>query len=363
MEEPKAIYRRNAYDAPQDVKLMIWQNAIQLYDVHTLAFIESVPLKKLSHLTEENESVIIHLKDTDDVKIILEDDHPLLPEIKKAQKKVWIKPGGKVAILTGVVIVVILFLNIVFSSLVADVGLKLITPEYEAKLGDEMFQSSIPLTAVDGKRTALIQSFANKLELSKKYKINVSVVESKDINAFAIPGGHIIVYSGLIEKMGNNYEELVALLGHEVSHINERHTTRAFLKELSSKLFLIFFMDVSQVGAILLLNADKLRSLSYSRGLEKEADEEGLNIMLRNKVNVNGMVQLFETLQKADTTGAPPDMLNTHPLTKQRIRYTKTNIRKANQRDAVVNAELQQLWVNIKNNKFPGEEEIPEEGF
>lgn len=361
MEEQKAIYRKNAYDEPLDVKLLIYQDAIHLYDVHKLSFVGSLSLRKMSHLTEENEQVTIHFRDSEDVKLVLEDDHPILPDIRKAQKKVWIKPGGKVMILTGVVIAVVIFLNFIFSSLVADVGLKLITPEYEAKLGNEMFQSAIPSTSLDGKRTAMMQSFADKLQLSDKYRIQVSVIRSDDINAFAIPGGHIVVYTGLIDKM-KSYEELVALLGHEASHINERHTTRAILKELSSKLFLIFFMDVSQVGAILLMNADKLRGLSYSRKLEREADEEGLNIMLKNKVNVNGMIQLFETLQQADTVYTP-DILNTHPLTEKRISYTKENIRKANQRDAVVNAELHRLWTNIKTNKFPGEDAIPEELF
>lgn len=361
MEDPKAIYRKNAYDTPLEVRLMIYQDAVQMYDVASLIYIDSLPFRKMSHLTEENEQVIIHFKNNDDIKLILEDDHPLLPGIKKAQRKIWIKPGGKVVILTCVVIAVIIFLNFIFSSLVADVGLKLITPEYEAKLGDEMFQSAIPATSIDGKRTAMMQSFANKLQLSSNYKIQVSVLKSDDINAFAVPGGHIVIYSGLIDRM-QYYEELVALLGHEASHINERHTTRAILKELSSKLFLIFFMDVSQVGAILLLNADKLRGLSYSRRLEKQADEEGLKIMLENKVNVKGMVKLFETLKQADTLYTP-DILNTHPLTEKRIRYTRKNIQQAKQRDAVVDAELQQLWINIKTNKFPGESEIPEEGF
>lgn len=340
---------------------MVYQDAIQLYDAGSLLYIDALPFRKMSHLTEENEQVIVHFKHSDDIKIVMEDDHPLIPEIRKAQKKVWIKPGGKVVILTGVVIAVILFLNFIFSSLVADVGLKLITPEYESKLGDEIFQSAIPPTMIDGKRTQMIQSFANKLTLSSKYNIQVSVVKSDDINAFAVPGGHIVVFSGLIEKM-RSYEELVALLGHEASHINERHTTRAFLKELSSKLFLIFFMDVSQVGAILLLNADKLRSLSYSRELEKEADEAGLKIMVKNKVDVNGMVRLFETLQLADTIQTP-DILNTHPLTKKRINYTKKNIRAYKQTDALADPVLQQLWINIKTNKFPGEDEIPEGDF
>lgn len=359
MEGPVAIYRKTAYETPQEVNLMVYQEAIQMYDVQSSAFVGSLPLKKLSHLTQEQETVIIHFKDDEDRKLVLDDDHPMLPEIRKAEKRPFLKPGGKVAVLTLVVIASILFLNHIFSSIVADIGLRLITPAYESELGAQMFQSAVPPTAIDGKRTAMIQSFADRLELSKQYKIQVSVMKSDELNAFAVPGGNIVVYSGLLEKLGS-YEELVALLGHEATHINERHTTRSILKELSSKLFLIFFMDVSQVGAILLLNADKLRGLSYSRSLEQEADEKGLEIMRRNRVEMGGMLRLFETLKQADTLGTP-DILNTHPLTEKRIRYTKDNIGAANQRDAVIDPELQRLWLQIKTNRFPGEELMPEE--
>ncbi len=360
MEEALALYKKTAYDEPVPVKLMIYQDAIQMYDTVTSAYIDALPFKKMSHLVEENEAVTVHFKHSDDIKLVLEDDHPLVPEIRKAQKKRWLKPGGKVVVLTAVVVIVVLFLNFVFSSLVADVGLKLITPQYEAQLGDEMYQSAVPPNLLDGKRTALIQSFAGKLKLSDTYQIQVSVVKSDDINAFAVPGGHIVVFSGLIDRM-ESYEELVALLAHEASHINERHTTRGILKELSSKLFLIFFMDVSQVGAILLLNADRLRGLSYSRRLEREADEEGLKIMLKNRVDANGMIALFNTLKQADTLYTP-EILNTHPLTEKRIKQTKKNISEAGQKDAISDPRLRELWRNLKANKFPGEDQVPE-GF
>ncbi len=357
MEEARAVYRKNAYEDPVEVKLMIYQEAIQMYDVVTSIYLSSLPFKQLSHFTQQQDEVVVHFKDNDDVKLILEDDHPLLPEIRKAEKKKWLKPGGKVAILTLAVIAAVIFFNYIFSSLVADIGLKLITPEYEAQLGDQMFQSTVSPTSLDGKRTAMVQSFANKLELSKTYNIQVSVLKSDEINAFAVPGGHIVIYSGLIDRM-QGYDELVALLGHEVTHINERHTTRSILKELSSKLFLIFFMDVSQVGAILLLNADRLRGLSYSRSLEMEADEKGLALMRKNNVDANGMVRLFERLKAADTLSTPT-LLNTHPLTDRRIRYTKENIQ-SNKQIISVDPVLQQLWMNIKTNKFPGEDQIIE---
>ncbi|MCE3281890.1 MAG: exported zinc metalloprotease YfgC precursor [Chitinophagaceae bacterium] len=346
MDAPVALYSKTAYDEPIEVRLLVYQEAIQLYHPQTSAFLLSVPLKYLGHFTTLGETVTIHFTHNEDVKLVLEDDHPLLPELRAAEKRPFLKPGGKVLILTLVVIAGVLFLNHIFSSIVADIGLKIITPQYESELGEQMFHSTVPAAAVDERRTAVLQAFADRLALSDNYRIRVCVLRANDANAFAVPGGRIVVFSGLIDKM-QGYDEIVALLGHEASHVNQRHTTRAILKEVSSKLFLIFFMDVSQVGAILLLNADKLRGLSYSRNLEKEADEEGLKIMLRNRVDANGMLRMFDRLKEGDTL-ATPTFLNTHPLTENRVRYTRKNIEDANQRNAVLDPVLQELWTNLK---------------
>jgi predicted Zn-dependent protease len=359
VETSVAIYRKTAYDAPIEVQLLIYQEAIQLYDTNTNAFIVSLPLKLISHFTNNHEEVTIHFKNSDDLKLVLEDDHPLLPEISKVERRPLLKPGGKVFILTLAVIGGVILLNIIFSSLVADIGLKIITPDYEKQLGEQMFNATVPQTLVDERRTVIIQAFADKLNLSENYHIRVTVLRAREINAYAVPGGHIVVYTGLLDKM-ESYDELVALLGHEVSHINERHTTRSILKELSTKLFLIFFMDVSQVGAVLLLNADKLRELSYSRSLEKEADEEGLKIMQRNKIDVNGMLKMFNRLKEADTTETPV-FLNTHPLTQKRIEYTRQNIRDIDQRDARTDPALQELWTHLQQKEDAVGEDAPAE--
>jgi predicted Zn-dependent protease len=349
MIDPVAIYRKTAYEDPVEVKILLYQEAIQMYDLKTSVFISSIPLKQLSHFTAEEELITVHFRHSDDIKLVLDDDHPVLPELRKAEKKPFLKPGGKVLVLTVAVIAGVLLLNVLFSSIVASIGLRLITPEYEQQLGDQMFNATVPQTLVDERRTATIQTFADKLKLSENYKIKVTVLRVREVNAFAIPGGNIVIHTGLLDKM-ESYDELVALLGHEASHINERHTTRSILKEVSTKLFLIFFMDVSQVGGILLLNADKLRGLSYSRSLETEADEKGLEIMQRNRVDVNGMVKMFERLKEADTTGTM-EFLNTHPVTDKRIRYTKKNIEKLKQTNVAVDPVLQELWVNLQKKE------------
>ncbi len=355
MTDAIALYRKTAYDTPQEVKILLYQEAVQMYDVHTSAFISSILLKQLSHFTNEGDMVTVHFKHSEDIKLILEDDHSLLPKIRKAEKKPFLKPGGKVLVLTIAVITGILLLNILFSSIVASVGLRLIKPEYEKQLGDQMFNATVPQSLVDERRTATIQTFADRLQLSEKYKIKVTVLRKREVNAYAIPGGNIVIYTGLLDKM-QHYDELVALLGHESSHINERHTTRSILKEASTKLFLIFFMDVSQIGGILLLNADKLRGLSYSRSLENEADEKGLEVMRKNKVDMKGMLRMFTRLKEADTLGTP-DFLNTHPLTNKRIKNTKKLIDQSVQNDTKVDPVLQELWLNLqkKDDEMPAQ--------
>jgi len=348
MMQPVVLYQRTAYEAPEEVKMLLFQDALHLYHPETNAFLLSIPVKYITELVEKEETVIIRFRHSDDVAIILEDDHPLLPDIRGTQKR-KLKPGAKVALLTLVVIGGILLFNVLLGMLVADVGLRLITPEYEKQLGEQMHNSTVPQTLVDERRTAIMQNFANQLQLSEVYPVKITVLRSREVNAYAIPGGHIVVYTGLLNQM-QHYEELVALLGHEVSHINQRHTTRTILKSLSTRLFLILFMDVSQVGGILLLNADRLRSLSYSRSLEQEADEEGLKIMQRNNVDVNGMLDMFNRLKTADTTDVP-SFLNTHPLTDKRIRYTKAHIADMKQTNAVQNPVLQELWINLQRKE------------
>jgi predicted Zn-dependent protease len=80
----------------------------------------------------------------------------------------------------------------------------------------------------------------------------------------------------------------------------------------------LLFSDVNGVVAVLADNAQLLHSLSYSRVFEQEADELGLKILIENKLNPNGMVELFEQLEK-ESEIAIPKMMSSHPLTKDRM--------------------------------------------
>jgi predicted Zn-dependent protease len=118
-------------------------------------------------------------------------------------------------------------------------------------------------------------------------------------------------------------DELAALIGHEASHINNRHTTKMLCRNLAGYLVVsLLFTDVNGVMAVLAENAQQLHSLSYSRKFEQEADEHGLKILMNNKINPEGMIGLFEQLDKEKEESAP-EIFSTHPLTKERVRNMK----------------------------------------
>jgi predicted Zn-dependent protease len=236
-----------------------------------------------------------------------------------------------------------------FLQIVPWLGLKFISAEREEQLGKQMFRALTANETVDRRTTAWVQEFANELQLSKDYRIKVYVVESKVENAYALPGGYIVIYSSMLKSI-DKPEEFAALLGHEASHINHRHSLRSMLKDLASGLLLSMVVgDANGIVGILLSNADQLRSLSYSRKLETEADVEGMNLLLKNKIDIQGMTMLLETL-KDDTSESDSHIsfLSTHPLTEDRISKANAFINQHRNQNIEPSPSLSAAWLQIK---------------
>lgn len=199
---------------------------------------------------------------------------------------------------------------------------------YEEKLGDGMMEALSSGYTVDDKRTLLLNDFFSEMHIETPYHIHITVVKEEVPNAFAVPGGNIVVYDHLLEGM-DNYEELAALLAHEFSHIQHKHTTRSLFRSLGSSLFLSLLLgDMGGVMNQAVLQADQLKTLGYSRKLEKEADLKGLQILAERKIDGKGFVQLFELLEKeVKKTGEeiPAEWISSHPDLENRIQYIKTD--------------------------------------
>jgi len=218
---------------------------------------------------------------------------------------------------------------------------------YEKKLGEQLYQSMRGTFQVDEAKTAHINSFFDELKIPSAYNIQITVVKSDITNAFAMPGGRIVVYDKILQGM-HSYEELAALLAHEFTHVEKRHSLRSMFRQLSSQVFFTLLIgDLTVAGNVLLQNADNLKQLSYSRELETESDEYGAKLLADRGISCEGFVRLFQLLKK-ETAGTPGsyEWLNSHPDLENRIQ----NIQKLSycKQEPETNAALQTLFNQLK---------------
>lgn len=219
----------------------------------------------------------------------------------------------------------------------------------EEDMGESSYKTMIAGEQVDEGKTRLLNSFFKTLHYNSNYPIRITVVKNNVVNAFALPGGRIVVYSGIIDKM-EQPEEMVALLSHEYSHVQLKHSTKAMCRSLSSYMILSALAgDAGGVTTALVQNADQLKQLSYSRSLEEEADREGMKLMEQNRIDLTGMRKLFNALKAEEKDHTVPGFLSTHPLTDKRIAAVTSQIQKRTFTPQP-HPELDSLWQQIKGN-------------
>jgi predicted Zn-dependent protease len=224
---------------------------------------------------------------------------------------------------------------------IAEKTVPFIPDSFDNKIGDVFMETFLADNDIDTTKTKYLEQFVSELNLKTKKPLRFLVVNSEEINAFALPNGQIVVFTAILDNMKSS-DELVALLGHEISHVNHRHSTKILCRSLAGYMMVsLLLSDVNGIMAVLADNAQQLHSLSYSREFEKEADEQGLKILMDNNINPNGMVQLFEQLEKEEKFSIPK-IISSHPLTKER----KENIQK------IISETVYQVKPNDKLNSL-----------
>ncbi|MCL2416650.1 MAG: M48 family metallopeptidase [Bacteroidales bacterium] len=195
-------------------------------------------------------------------------------------------------------------------------------------LGNMFMNTFLNENRIDSTRTAYLEQFAAQIDFKNTIPLHFTVVESGQINAFALPNGQIVVYTGLLDRLQHS-SELAALLAHEAAHVNYRHSMKMLFRNLAGYLLIsLLLTDVSGIMAVLADNAHRLHNLSYSRKFEREADEQGLKILMNNHIDPNGMVQLFVLLENISRVTIP-QIISTHPLTAERKENMQKIIKKS----------------------------------
>jgi len=156
-----------------------------------------------------------------------------------------------------------------------------------------------------------------------------SVIESKDVNAFALPGGYIYVYTGLLKHLDTE-AQLASVLGHEVSHVVARHGVKQLQEEMGlDVLNRILLGESGETTQALVGQGLGLLRKGYTRSMESEADEFGVLYTARAGLNPEGMVQVLQKLEKlnARNNGFWESLTSDHPPAPQRIAAVKAEIR------------------------------------
>ena len=164
-----------------------------------------------------------------------------------------------------------------------------------------------------------------------KVPFTIKVVDSEEVNAFALPGGFFFVNSGLILR-ADNEAELAGVMAHEIAHVAARHGTRQATRgEIANYASLpLIFMGgwtgyaIQQAASAVI----PLGFLKFSRGFESEADMLGLQYLYKSGYDPTAFVDFFEKVESLERTkpGTLSRVFSTHPMTEDRIRIAQRNI-------------------------------------
>ncbi len=164
-----------------------------------------------------------------------------------------------------------------------------------------------------------------------KVPFTIKVVESEEVNAFALPGGFFFVNTGLLLK-ADNEAELAGVMAHEIAHVAARHGTRQATRgELVNYASLPLIFMGGWTGYALYQGAGAiipLGFLRFSRAFESEADMLGLQYMYKAGYDPNAFVDFFEKIETLEKRkpGTLSRVFSTHPMTDDRIRAVQQNI-------------------------------------
>ena len=195
----------------------------------------------------------------------------------------------------------------------------------EVALGDASFAAMKKQLRLrdDTQAAAIVRELGARLTKGSRYTYRFHLVQDKAINAFAMPGGIVVVHSGLLAAT-RSPEELAGVLAHEVQHVELRHSLRSLIKQMGlSAVWALVSGDLASAAGG--KAAQQMLSLKFSRDAEREADAAGFDALLRAGINPAGMPAFFATLDKAGA--APPELLSTHPASAARREALAARVR------------------------------------
>ncbi|MDQ3623351.1 MAG: M48 family metallopeptidase [Verrucomicrobiota bacterium] len=218
-----------------------------------------------------------------------------------------------------------------------------LSPEQEETLGLQSYQEVLSQveTVNSGREFETVRTVAERLARAsgKDYQWQVSLVRSPQINAFCLPGGKIVVYTGIL-PVAQNDAGLATVMGHEMAHATLRHGSERLLKQKATNTLLTGVQfsvgDMSYEQQRLLMAAIGAGAqygylLPFSRDHESEADNVGLLYMARAGYDPREAIAFWQRMAEAGGGNQPPEFASSHPAHGTRIERLTAMMPKAMQ--------------------------------
>lgn len=215
------------------------------------------------------------------------------------------------------------------SDLIVEWAVDKIPITWEQKLGEAVYQDALSKETVlkEGPAVGAVQEMTQRLtdKISHNpYTFQVSVVQSPIVNAFALPGGYVVVYTGLMKKAESG-EEVAGVLSHELNHVLQRHGLERMVKMLGLAAVVSIVVGDQQglIGLAKELGLN-LVTLKFGREQETEADVTGIRLLSDARIAPEGMIGFFDRLSEKDKARA--ELLSTHPMSAARAERLKAEL-------------------------------------
>ena len=174
--------------------------------------------------------------------------------------------------------------------------------------------------------------YANQMnQTGQPFQWQLAVLKSDQVNAFVAPGGKVVFYTGIVNKLNLTNDEIAAIMGHEMTHALEEHAKSKIGAQALTNLAIgigtsYAGANIGDLGnAAINLGSQIGIGLPYSRNLESRADYGGLMLMAKAGYNPNAAISLWEKMNRLDGAGGA-SFLSTHPSNTQRISDMRKNL-------------------------------------
>jgi len=203
----------------------------------------------------------------------------------------------------------------------------------QVKLGKEAakdVRQKMKVLPSSDERVRVLRRVASKIlatvdDSKEPWEYSFDVIDAKDVNAFALPGGPTFFFTGLLNRMKTE-DELAAVLAHELTHVRREHWAYQYADSQKRSLglsLILIFARANRTAADITSLANSLFDLKFSRQHESQADDQGMDMMVSAGYNPQGMVDVFTMLRDTAKGGRPPEFLSSHPDDKNRISHIK----------------------------------------